>query len=145
MGKMIVMRGVSGSGKSTRAKELVQEFLDTNPNEQAIICSADQFFVNRESGQYEFDSKKLPAAHSYCRTRAETAMELGVGLVVIDNTNTRKWEYEGYVKLASDFGYEAEVEMVGQLDESNLKVYANRNKHGVDLEVVRQQAKRFEV
>ena len=145
MGKMIVMRGVSGSGKSTRAKELVQEFLDTNPEAQVIVCSADQFFVNRESGEYEFDQKKLQQAHSYCRTRAETAMELGVELVVIDNTNTRKWEYEGYVKLASDFGYEAEVEMVGQLDESNLKVYANRNKHGVDLEVVRAQAKRFEV
>jgi predicted kinase len=144
MGKMIVMRGVSGSGKSTRAKELVQEFMDTNPEEQAIVCSADAFFVNRDSGDYEFDSKKLPSAHSYCRTRAETAMELGVELVVIDNTNTRKWEYEGYVKLAEQFGYEAEVEMVGQLDESNLKVYANRNKHGVDLEVVRAQAKRFE-
>ena len=144
MGKMIIMRGVSGSGKSTRAKELVQEFMDTNPDEQVLVCSADQFFVNRETGGYEFDSKKLPAAHSYCRTRAEVAMELGIGLVVIDNTNTRKWEYEGYVALANQYGYEAEVEMVGQLDDSNLKVYANRNKHGVDLEVIRAQAKRFE-
>ena len=30
--KMIVMRGVSGSGKSTRVKELVKEFLETNPD-----------------------------------------------------------------------------------------------------------------
>lgn len=136
---MKILRGVSGSGKSTRAKELIKECGGTS-----IVCSADQFFVNRETGDYDFDPKKLSQAHSWCRTRAETACELGVDLVVIDNTNTRKWEYEGYLKLAEQFGYDVEVEAVGQLDESNLKVYANRNRHGVDLEVVRAQAKRFE-
>jgi len=140
---MKIMRGVSGSGKSTRAKELMKEHLQTE-GASAIICSADQWFVNHETGEYEFDAKKLSQAHAYCRTRADTACELGVGLVIIDNTNTRKWEYEGYLKIAERFGYDVDVEVVGQLDDSNLKVYANRNRHGVDLEVVRAQAKRFE-
>lgn len=136
--KLHILRGVSGSGKSTRAKEIAKAV------NSSIICSADQWFVNRKTGKYEFDAKKLGVAHAWCKTRAETAMELGTELVVIDNTNTQKWEYQPYVDMAEDFGYEVEIEMVGQLDDSNLKVYANRNKHGVPLDKIRQMAARFE-
>lgn len=152
------MRGVSGSGKSTRAKELRKEWVKSCISNwcpegveeedvleaQTIICSADDFFVDHSSGEYNWDPKKLGAAHSWCKTRAETAMELGIGWVCIDNTNTAKWEYEPYLEMAKRFDYEVEVVKVGQLDESNLKVYANRNKHGVSLDVIRKQAKRFQ-
>lgn len=140
--ELYIMRGVSGSGKSTRAKEIIQNALSNG--KQAIVCSADDYFVNRKSGEYEFDAKKLSAAHSYCHTRADTAMYLGVDCVVIDNTNTRHWEYERYVELAEEHDYNVNVETVGQLDESNLKVYANRNRHGVSLDMIRTQAKRFQ-
>jgi len=142
--KLIVLRGVSGAGKSTRAKELVREFLDTNPNDMALICSADDFFVNHESGEYEFVASALRQAHAWCQTRAELAMELGLGLVVVDNTSTQKWEYQPYLDLSQRFDYEVEIVVVGQLDDDSLKEYANRNKHGVPLEVIRKQAKRFD-
>lgn len=156
MSECRILRGVSGSGKSKRAKQLIKEWVAARPwagipgdiglvlERTTIICSADQFFVNPDSGKYEFDAKKLSLAHARCKTRAETAMELGVGLVIIDNTHTRHWEYKPYVELAERFGYEVKIEMVGQLDDSNLKVYANRNSHGVPLEAVRKMAARFE-
>jgi predicted kinase len=137
-----ILRGVSGSGKSTRAKELCKEVL--GQGKQAVTCSADEFFVDPATGDYNFDSRKLGEAHAWCRGNAHMAMRLGVDLVVIDNTNTRRWEYEGYIKMAADAGYEVSEEIVGQFDESNLKAYANRNKHGVPLDAIRKMAQRFE-
>lgn len=131
-----IMRGVSGSGKSTRAKELTRG----QPN--TYVCSADDFFM--KNGKYEFDQRRLTEAHAWCKGRFHAALELGVGTIVVDNTNTQKWEYQPYVDAAAQAGYEVKIERVGELDETNLRVYANRNKHGVPLEVLRKQAKRFE-
>lgn len=136
--ELYILRGVSGSGKSTMAKEIV------SGHSSYLVCSADEFFVNKQTGEYEFDPKKLRQAHTWCKTRAELAMELGVETVVIDNTNTQKWEYQSYLDMAKIFKYDIKIIKVGQLDESNLKVYANRNKHGVPLDVIRKQAGRFE-
>jgi len=142
MNKLIVMRGVSGSGKSTKAREILKQVA---AGEIAYICSADDYFIDRSSGMYNFDPKKIGGAHSWCKAKAETAMDLGVNIVIIDNTNTKRWEYQPYIDLAEHFGYEVQIETVGQIDESNLKVYANRNKHGVSLDVIKKQAARFEV
>lgn len=139
--KLIIMQGPSGSGKSTKAQELVAETKSRGGS--YIICSSDNFFVDRKTGEYNWDVNKLRAAHSWCRTRAEMAMEYGWELVVIDNTNTRKWEYQAYLDMAEEFGYEVEICRVGQLDESNLKVYAERNVHGVPLDTIRKQAERI--
>lgn len=140
MSKMVILRGVSGSGKSTRARELVKQ-AEAN-NLKALVCSADMFFMD-PNGNYVFDSKLLSKAHFWCKTRAELACELGVDLIIIDNTNTQLWEYEKYMNYANYHGYEVEEEVIGQLDEANLKVYANRNKHEVPLNMIRKQAKRF--
>lgn len=140
MKKLIILRGVSGSGKSTRAVKLIKESKALS----SLICSADGFFVDHNSGDYNWDPKKLGAAHAWCKARAELAMELGLKLVVIDNTSSTKWEYEPYLELAERFGYEVVEETIGQLDESSLKIYANRNRHGVSLDIIRKQAKRFE-
>jgi predicted kinase len=135
-GELIIMRGCSGSGKSTRAKELAKEEPDS------IVCSADDFFM--QDGKYNFDVKLLGKAHSACLNKAVQAMRLGIKRVIIDNTNTRKWEYEKYIGVAKHLMYEVRTEVVGQLDDASLKVYANRNKHGVSLDIIRKQAERFE-
>ena len=142
--KVVAMRGVSGSGKSTKAKELIKEFMESNPNSTTYVCSADKFFINSSSGKYEFDPKRKGMAHAWCRGNANAAMSLGVDLVIIDNTNTQKWEYTPYEEMAADFGYEFETCVVGELDEQSLKTYANRNTHGVPLEAIRRMATRFE-
>lgn len=141
--KLEIMRGVSGSGKSTKAKELVKAHLET-PGATAIICSADQFFIDPSSRRYEFDSRKLGAAHAFCRGKVEAALEFGIDLIVIDNTNTQKWEFQPYIDLAESHSYEWSERIVGNLDEENLKMYANRNIHGVPLDSIRKMAKRFQ-
>jgi len=146
MKKIVIMRGVSGSGKSTKAKEMIREILPLPRGENVgIICSADQFFVDPKTGRYEFDHRKLGSAHAYCRAKVEAAVELGANLIIVDNTNTQKWEFEPYIAIAEENEYECEEVMVGTLNDDDLKVYANRNKHGVPLESIRKMAKRFQV
>jgi len=134
--KLFVLRGISGSGKSTKAKELMRGI------NNAIKCSADDYFMR--NGNYEFNAKLLGQAHAWCRGKCAAAMELGAELIVIDNTATRKSEYADYVTMAEEAGYEVEIVKVGQLDDASLKIYANRNKHGVSIEVIRKQAARYE-
>ena len=145
MKKLIILRGVSGSGKSTKAVELTSELRDVYPDSLSIICSADMFFINRTSGEYEFDAQKLGHAHLWCKTRAETAMVLGAELIIIDNTNTQKWEFKDYIDMAKLYGYESSQEVCGDINDEYLIVYADRNKHGVPLSVIKKQAARFEV
>jgi len=137
--RLVIMRGVSGSDKSTRAKEIHD---NAGNYDTAVICSADEYFM--QDGTYQFDPRLLGQAHAWCRGRASAAMELCADLVIIDNTNTQAWEYETYLSLAARYDYEVEYEVVGQLDDESLELYASRNTHGVPLEVIRKQAQRFE-
>ena len=141
--RLVIMRGVSGSGKSTRAKEIVKDHLSTYTNSLTIICSADDFFINITSGKYEFNTNLLSKAHAWCLGKCTASMDLNVDLVVIDNTNTRQREFQEYVDLANAYGYEVEFELIGDLDDASLKVYANRNNHNVSLDIIRKQAKRL--
>lgn len=129
------MRGVSGSGKSTKARELCEGY-------GSVVCSADEYFM--ADGEYKFDPAKLGQAHAWCQGRFSAALEANVDVVVVDNTNTRRWEYERYVKLAEKAGYEVELVKVGSLDEESLKLYADRNRHGVGPDIIQKQAERFE-
>jgi len=144
MSLLMVMRGVSGSGKSTRARELMNEFMEQNPEALVHVCSADEFFINSKTGKYEFDSKKLPQAHAWCKGRAYAAMSMGADLVIVDNTNTQKWEYEPYLEMAYLFKYDTEECVVGEFDSDSLMLYAQRNEHGVPLSAIMRMANRFE-
>jgi predicted kinase len=142
--KLIVLRGVSGSGKTTKANELKNDFLGQSPGGLVHICSADDFFVNPKTREYKFDGSKLSQAHAWCKGRAYAAMSLGADLVIVDNTNTRKWEYQSYLDMAELFGYEVEECVVGDFDDESLLVYAERCVHGVPFEHITKMANRFE-
>ena len=57
---LFIVRGVPGSGKSTFAKHIWNEY---------AICEADKYFVDRETGEYKFDATKLKEAHEWCRNQ----------------------------------------------------------------------------
>lgn len=90
--KMILMRGVSGSGKSYKAKQLAK----TNP--KSVVFSTDDFF--EVNGKYEFDGSKIGEYHQKNQDRTYQALKDGVPLVIIDNTNIRLWEMRKYVEMA---------------------------------------------
>lgn len=122
MKKLWIIRGISGSSKTTYAKSL-----GLNHH-----FEADDYFMI--DGVYCFIPNYLPQAHAQCLQKTRDAMQTGEDIVVA-NTFTRKWEYEPYVKLAQEFGYEVEIKIMT----GNYK-----NVHGVPDSVIEKQKARFE-
>ena len=81
---LFVMRGLSGSGKSTVVRAIVRAF----PG--ATVCSADSFFEDTATGEYRWRADGLRAAHEECQKSAEDALENSGGVVIVDNTNVRE-------------------------------------------------------
>ena len=124
MNEMYIMRGLPGSGKSTRAKAL---------GHVGRIISADDYFMTPE-GEYRFDALKLPYAHGRCFS--EAIGYLGSiakynGDLVIDNTNTRNIEIAPYMLLAQAHGWTAKIIAIYPLWAIDC---IKRNKHGVSVD-----------
>lgn len=127
---MYIMRGLPGSGKTTLARALASNVL----GRYKVIVSADDYFVTPD-GEYHFDPAKLGAAHGQCQQRAKGACMDGV-VVVVDNTNTTRWEMEPYLVLARQYGYNVQVVTVETtLSSEDL---AARSTHGITAERIQQ-------
>lgn len=122
--KVIIMRGVPGSGKST--------YVSKNFPGAAVYSADDYFMVD---GVYVFDPKKLPQAHGKCLKDFVFHLERPFSAdAVIDNTNTTAVECAPYAALALAYGCELEVITLQCMPE----VAAARNVHGVPLDGVRR-------
>lgn len=97
MKTLILLRGLPGSGKTT-----VAELLTAN---SGVMLAADDYFTNNFTGEYNFDPRKLYAAHSECWSRCETCMRNTVELIVVHNTFTTEKEMQDYFDLANIHGY----------------------------------------
>lgn len=139
---MIIMRGVSGSGKSTKARQVA--------GPTGAIFSTDDFF----GPNYDFDPAKIPEAHQWNQQRARQAMEQGVSPVVIDNTNIPAYDAKPYVQMAQEFGYEVRFEepdtdIWRRAKEANAGLMAiaqelaQRNRHGVPAEVIARMLSQY--
>ena len=146
--KIIIVRGGSGAGKSTWAR---REF------PHAIIVSADSFFVDSKTGEYNFDYTKLPLAHQTCfldfiglvqdddliqestmlRGRLDPNPDLveNETILVVDNTNTSVAEFSPYATAGAAYGHEVKI-----LTFLYDPVAAfRRNTHGTPLKACMQQ------
>lgn len=106
--RVIVLRGIPGSGKSRYALNLVRN----ERNERVHIVSADHYF-DRGLG-YKFDPTKLGAAHGQCLRRyseyvADASMTTSRIVMVVDNTNMSVVEMAPYMELAAAFRVPAEI------------------------------------
>ena len=135
---LFVMRGLSGSGKSTVVRAIVRTF------PWAAVCSADQFFVDKVTGEYRWFADGLKSAHEECQKSAEEALEKGE-VVIIDNTNVRRWEMGFYFKAAVRHGYHVVVLESKTPWKSDPAALADKNSHGVTEDVLRQKVGQFEV
>lgn len=97
--KLTLIRGIPGSGKSTRAKEIVDAY--------TVILEADEFFY-MEDGTYNFNFKFLPDAHKLCQAQAAYFLHQGVD-IIISNTSINLSEIKTYWDLAKRFGAEFEI------------------------------------
>jgi predicted kinase len=116
--KIVLIRGVPGSGKSTKAKNMVGY----------VHLEADMFFY--DNGCYVFDSSKVKAAHDWCEASVKIELEKG-NSVVVSNTFIKVWEMKRYVDLGFPFSV---IEMSGKW----------QNVHGVSLEKIEMMKNRME-
>lgn len=98
MNTLYIVRGLPGSGKSTLASELA-------PGQ---VFEADQFRFN-DQGQYVFDPAQTAEVHRRCQEAVRNALAQGHPKVAVANTFVKRWEFEYYLSLAEEYGYQAKV------------------------------------
>lgn len=141
MKKMILMRGIPGSGKSTRASEIVKE-------RGGVICSTDNYFIDC-SGRYNFNPARIGAAHAWNRQMVRAQCDLGKETIIVDNTNTTEHEMRPYKEMAGYYGYEVEEIVVGResLIDGDVDAYVAmchaRCTHNVPLDTIKKMANRL--
>ena len=105
---VVIMHGVSGTGKSYIAKSL--QFYSAN----SVIVSADEYFQQarvyypdgaHETNQYIWKSNLLQNAHNWCRAQFKQAILDLKACIIVDNTNLAVADYEFYEEQAIANGY----------------------------------------
>lgn len=124
--ELILLRGHSGSGKSTRAKKI----LGHNSNFRHV--ETDHFFS--KDGVYKFNKKKLIEAHFWCLKQVESYLKGGFS-VVVSNTFTKRNSIFNYLLLSEKYDvYCKEEKCTGEF----------QNIHGVSPEKVKEQKEKYE-
>ena len=133
---LYIVRGLSGSGKSSIARELVNEIWDEKKESFVKdFYSADDYFTDKY-GNYNFDPNKLKEAHEQCQENVELAMQRGyVRKIAVANTFSQAWEAEPYFKIAKKYGYSPFV-----VECQNTF----KNVHGVPQETINAMKNRWE-
>ena len=142
---VFVLRGVSGSGKSTYARKLLEAAKALGV--PALVVSADDYFTDPVSGEYVYDISKIGEAHLTCfRTFVEhvtqgwsTGTQPEHALIVVDNTNVRSLDVSPYMMAAAAYGWEAEIHQLT----CDPEVALARNKHGVTDTIIQEMAERI--
>jgi len=124
MSKLVLVRGIPGSGKSTIAGILSHVGF--------IHIESDQFFMHR--GKYVFDISKQSLAHAWCVKETRDLISLGND-VVVSNTFTRLWEMAPYVDIAAEW-----VVPLTIIEAKGTYV----NTHGVPPDVLKKMCERWE-
>lgn len=139
MKQLIIMRGIPGAGKSTIAQAIESLYRTNYPTKinTVTIASADKFF---DEGKIPFDAKLLKFAHDYCLGAATRSMLMGCAKVIVDNTNTRAWEFDPYIALASTLKYNIKIVRVL----TSLETAITHCTHKVPEDKIREMEARFE-
>lgn len=131
MPTLYLIRGVPGSGKSTFAYTLLQAGL------VAGIAEADDYFIDANTGKYDFDPLKLKDAHLYCQSLTEVILCDGCS-VAVSNTSTTEKEVKIYQAIANKYG----AKFVSVVVENR---HNGQNEHNVPIEKIEQMKNRFSI
>jgi predicted kinase len=122
--KMILVRGLPGSGKSTVAHSLV--------GFDFFHYETDQFWM--VDGEYKFDMSRIKEAHQWCQDEVRKCLTNGFSPIV-SNTFTTQKEMMPYFQMAKVFGIRPQVILCqGQFG----------NIHNVPTDALVRMAERFE-
>ena len=127
MNNLILLRGVSGAGKSTIAPMF----------KNAVLVSTDDFFLD-EYGDYIFDANSLIINHQKCQLAVDMMMQDNEELIVVHNTFTKEWEMNAYFDLARKYEYAVHTIIVENR-------HGSKNVHDVPQDAIKAQIERFSV
>ena len=65
---MFILRGLPGSGKSTLCKKMSDIY--RTDERDIVVCSGDDFFTDKKTGEYKWKAEKLDEAHASARNKA---------------------------------------------------------------------------
>ncbi|XP_065669233.1 NEDD4-binding protein 2 isoform X3 [Hydra vulgaris] len=131
---LIIMRGLPGAGKSTKARQL--------RGANGVLYSTDDFFFINE--RYKYDSTQISDAHEWNQKRTKEGMKMKISPIIIDNTNMMAWEMKPYVAMALTHDYDIFIIEPDTPWAWNPSELADRNAHGVPKEKIEQMKERYE-
>lgn len=130
MQEIILIRGLPGSGKTTRARAL----RDNAGHHIYDHFEADDYFTDPKTGEYRYDASKVKEAHHTCQCNVSGALNAGRS-VIVSNTFVRLWEMRAYYEMAAAHG-------------CNVRVFICRgeydNVHGVPADVIDRMRQNWE-
>lgn len=138
--KVIIMRGLPGSGKSTYLRNLAH-------SSEYIICSADNY-----PGLYDADNNinfsLLSEAHDWCFANFldacdDVAKGIDLSFIAVDNTNTQLFEMAPYRMVARAKKLPIEIVKISHT-ERDLEMFAKRNTHNVPLSALKRMHENWE-
>lgn len=92
-----LLRGVSGSGKSTFAKDLAQSM-------KGVYFENDTYHTDH-NGVYDYQISRREEAQQWCFSQAVEAMRNGNPCVIVSNTSTEESAFDKFIEMAKIFGY----------------------------------------
>ena len=128
--RVVILRGLPGSGKSTYAKTLTG----------FTIVSAD-LFPDLYDEHWSINFDKIGDAHDWCYSQFVLSLAKGKS-VCVDNTNISLFEISPYRMEARRAGAEISYRTFGE--ELPDKELAKRTLHGVPISSIKAMRKRWE-
>lgn len=126
-----IMRGIPGSGKSTVARLIAGQY--------GAIHSTDD--LRTIAGEYRFDPAETRGKHDENFWRFCESVHQHIPVVICDNTNVQRWEYERYIDAARGAGY---LVSIVTLPHPPVAIAAERNTHGVPRDAIVRMLERWE-
>ena len=146
MKKILIIRGVSGSGKSHLMHQHVIENSQREIARRLTFFEADMWFKTI-GGEYKFDPKEIHSAHRWCQLSVEASIRTDMredSVVVVANTFTTYKEILPYALLAQKYGTEIEIMEPNNPWSRDVAECYKRNTHYVPLETIQKQLDRLE-
>ena len=106
MKKLIILRGIPSSGKTTHARELMQYYI--NENATVTHFEADMFFT-KSDGTYDWKPSLVGVAHKWCQDKVRNALNTS-DVVIVANTSLTKAEVDTYVEIGKAAGAEIVIQ-----------------------------------